>query len=376
LDPALNGNEEETVSDNTADDNNEPSDSTESARQTVERVFKEAQEGKVDGDGSESAEEPVSDKPAQAPQRAKDQREWDPELQPPERFKVDQKELFNRLPKGMKREVNRMVREHEQVFTRSQQQLSAARKEHDDIEAVIRPFVGNWAERGISRSHAIAELVGAHEKLSSPDKNTRLEKMAWLCQNCQIDPNELAQFAGGGAVQRGGAQTADPRVQQLEQQIVRLQSEIAPIQSGYQRSVQQQHAQVVNTITAELYAVKHETDVAGRYRYPELHDDGFLERTKPLVSSIVEGTPGISYGEALKRAHSALTGRSSGNSPLTRLPASDQNIQSRAVSAATSVRGRSAVPASGVGDDDLPLEARKSTRATVEYLYKQQQQGR
>jgi hypothetical protein len=54
---------------------------------------------------------------------------------------------------------------------------------------------------------------------------------------------------------------------------------------------------------------------SGEYRFPELHDEEFLESTKPIVKMLRRKDPNMSFGEAVKRAHASLTGQ--GYSPIS-----------------------------------------------------------
>lgn len=360
----------------------------ETARETVERVFKEAADNPSDGqEGAEALEKGAADAQEVAPrpgaQQKKDHREWDPDLQPPARYSVEAKEDFNRLPKGQKRFINQMVKEHEASFTRGQQQLMAREREIADIDSVIRPFVADWAEQGYSRSQAIAELVGTHEKLRSPDKKTRLEKLAWLCDNCDVGIEELYAHKHGKSAATTNGQHADieehPTVKALRNEISSMRNEIAPIRSSYQQTVAHHEQQVVGQATAEMMAVKDERDPSGRYRYPDLHDDSFLDRVKPIVSGLIGTVPNISWSDALKRAYVAAGGRVVGNSnsPQTIFPTPNQsNSQNRALSAAVSLRGKSG-PSTSVSDElTPPPEALKNPRASVEWAFRNAGRGR
>jgi len=381
-------NEEPVIQDSeeSGGDNDEPR--KESVRETVERVFKEARdienarignEGEKNEQNTASEQEKSVEEP-EKPQKKKDNREFDPELQPPHRLDVEEKELYNTLPKGMKRAFNRALKNLESRVTRKEQEYSTRIQDFNDIENVVRPFVADWAEAGFSRSQAIAELIGTHEKLKSSDKKVRMDKLAWLCENCKVGVDELYSHINGQKPDAEGGNVVDisnhPKFRELEEKYSALMNDFRPIQSNYHQSLEQSQAKLVQDITAEMEAVRHEKDPAsGKYLYPELHDENFLQSVKPLVSGLVGTVRGITYGEALKRAYYSITGkspRSSAQPYQTNLPVAQSNSpNNRALSAAVSVRGKSGPTSVSTNDLDIPPEALKSPRASAEWALQQ-----
>lgn len=394
----LETDDDNTLSDQEIDRSGGDSEvnSGETVQQTVERVFREAaekeeseqgEEGQTEGaeagvsDEKESLES-VAEKPARA--QKKDGREWDADLHPPTRYSAEQKEEFNKLPKGQRRLINQMVRDHEGEFTRAMQRVSAREQEISDIDAVTKPFVAKWAEAGYSRSQAIAELIGHHEHMTlDKPKETRIKKLAWLCENCQVTPEELYTFTRGKAAPNGGAQVGDieshPVVQQLRAEISSMREEIAPVSSQYRQSIAAQQQQDVTSAQSEFRAVQDERDASGRYRYPDLHDLQFIARVKPVVSGLIGTIPNITWGEALKRAYIAAGGKIVGNSPQpqTAFPAPNQsNSNTRALSAAGSLRGRSG-PSTAISEElTPPPEVLRSPQATAEWVFANSGRGR
>ena len=121
-----------------------------------------------------------------------------------------------------------------------------------------------------------------------------------------------------------------------------MQNELQQIREWRRAQEEAQVSSQAHQITSEMQGVMEEKDQFGRYRYPEMHEQGFFEQAKPLVSALIGTIPGLSYGEALKRAYSSMTGKPIGNSNQpnqARFPSNNQ--QNRAVTAAVSVRGKS-----------------------------------
>jgi hypothetical protein len=345
----------------------------ENARDTVARVLAEAKDGA--GDEDTEAEAPkgakqVRDadgkfKPA-AKQKDAPPEEFDPELSPPERFTARAKELFHNLPKGLKRELNKTVRDLEGMGTKATQQARQLEAETRDVAEAVRPFERLWAERGLRRSEAIGALAAAHEKLINPQ--TAVPTWLGIGRDMGIGEDVLqaiAQHLGGGQ----SAATPPPITQHPE--FVNSQNELRELKSWVEQKKNQEIQDAARPIVDEMSAVRDERDpVSGQYLRPELHDPDFLGRTKPLVSELVRTTPGLGYGEALKRVYYSLTGRfpgASGGTNQTRLPASD--TQRRAAQAAVSVRGRSAPSSGGMSvPDSIPNSARDTVRLALDQL--------
>lgn len=336
----------------------------ESVRESVKRAYERI---KKDGDTSKKAQE-TGQKPGQQeakPEELAKELEIDPELLPPERLNSAERQLFANLPKGMKRGVARMFKNHEGMATRAQQEYSHATKEARGVIEAVQPYITKWGQTGWTAPAAIAQLASAHERLVNPA--TSLQTYLELGKDIGIDFENLAKFA------RGEAQLPTQQYQAPTQQAQipeDLRNKIDRIYSSYE---QQEYQREVLPILSEFEAVQNEIDPAsGDYKHPELHDDNYLERLKPLVSSLLGTVPGITPGDALKRAYYISKGQevpSNSYQPTARIPAAN-NTPQRASPAAVTVRGKTAPITAGQGAGvEPPSEALRSARDTARWVY-------
>lgn len=347
-------------------------DPNETARETTERIFKELKEGKSNGNtGEEGQTQAKTEAPKDTNIKEKEEPDdkFDPELTPPERLKDRAKVMFNNLPKGLKREFHRAIREIEAGGTRVVQDAHRALGEVKSITEAVAPFATKWAERGFTIPAGIAALCAAQERLSNPE--TSLQKYLELgAELGHIDalPDQIKQYAQQYQNQRQNTNILqNPEFQSLQER----QEEIIEILRHQQ----------LNPIVSEMEAVRQEVDPAsGRPRYPELADESYLLSLKTRVSEIVRHDPNISYADALRAAadeRRQLWFGYSSNSEQTRIPTANNNQQKqRAVNAAVSVRGKTNSSVNGDYSIDPPPEALISPRATAEWALRQIKSGR
>lgn len=355
---------------------------TESVRETVEREFERLKAEGGEGAGREGGQPPqTSEGPGEKVVRGKRGRAGKAEqaaaaaaqgqqfqIPAPNRLRAEEKEAFHAMPEPLKRAVHSMFKAHEAEFTQAMQRAVARERESQHVTEAVRPYLlahPELTEAGFTESRLVGALVAAHQRLTDP--KTQRQALAELAQQQGLDSNIVQAILGG---QQGAAAdiSSHPEIAALRDRVARAES--------YQQQVQQQQFNgAVSGIVSEMEAVRNEMDASGRYLYPELHDAAFLEGCKPLVSALVRALPGISYGDAFKRAYFTLKGQF-GNSPQgiqTRLPATN-NQQERAQQAAVSVRGRSA-PSNGNTSswvDEIPVEdlgdPRRTTMLALENL--------
>ncbi len=365
--------ENEELDDEEIDDSdeNEETEPAETPRETVERVLKEAQkesDGETDqpSKGADKPERPVKPGKETAAQ-AKPAPQVEAPILPPTRLKAEAKQLFTKLPKDLQAEWARIAKQEEAEFTRSQQEVAAARNDAKHIVEAVRPYLLAHPElqaAGYTESGIVSALIASHQKLTNP--KTALE--TWMGLGAEIGI-EQADLEAIRAAYQGNAPQRAPSIHQ-DPQFLSLQNEVNALKSA---KVQETIAPIVSEMEATRQKIDPQT---GQYLYPELHDNQFLEQAKPLVSALVRTVPNLSYSEALVRAHASLTGRSfngNSNQPFqTKLPAK-QITPPRATSAAVSVRGKSAPNI--IGEiRDIPKEAlgsaRDSAKWALEYLRK------
>jgi hypothetical protein len=344
----------------------------ESVRETVERAHAELSKDAGSKDGDKETQGQSAEK---ADPGLKTDDKFDPELSPPQRLNAQQKEMFNNLPKGLKRAFHRAIRDQESHFTRTQQELVPKLREYQSIDEVVSPFLQEWAAQGVSKSQAIAQLVGVHAALKDPAQ--KVSKFRWLMQNCGITREEL--LGGEQEVSAAGVPNieAHPVVQQLRNEIQSLQQQTAPILDSYSSAQSALEEQQIRAAQTEMSAVLDEKDATGRYLFPQLHDADFLQnRARPLVSALVENTPGLGYGQALKMAHDILVygkPRDFGAVHQTKPP--QQSItHSRQIAPSPSIRGRSASASAG-SSGELPYVKGESARDTVRRVFESLSRG-
>lgn len=348
----------------------------ETAEETAKNILALLQEGE-DGDGEENnqaqeSEESSSDveqvaasqgneaqqeTPAQAAARARDEngrfikggqqkpaeqqkpQGVHPDLLPPTVLSADEQKLFANLPEGLKRGVNRVLKNQQAQWTTKNQEATRHIERSKQIVdgATLYIQANNIADeqgRQYTPERLFNELIQKHNEIvSDPDR-----AIAGLIQS---NPNAKVENINAylkGENPSGINLSSDPTIRALQNQVSSLLTKL----SGFE---QQQNDARIQPAAEEFHAVMHEVDQNGEYVRPELHNDDFLESTKPIVSALLRTNPGMSRGEAMKKAHATLTGKAySQNGNQTILPARQNNLE-RARSAAVSVRG--AIPPTG-----------------------------
>ena len=346
------------------------------SEESEESVEESSEEGSTEG----NTETPVVETAAQQAARQRDEKgkfvkqpqaakESDPELQPPASLTAAQKKAFINMPEGLKRETHRIFRDQQAQFTRKQQELSESLKRSEGVMTTTRSYItqNNLVDnqgRLYSEDRLVAELISAHHNIASDPERY----IAQMIQSTGANPENIGSYLRGEAPS-GIDISSDPKFRAVQSELERVTQALA----------NQEKAQVdsrVAPMASQLEAVMREIDPAsGEYRYPELHDEEFLESTKPIVKMLRRKDPSMSFGEAVKRAHASLTGQGySPISPTTTAPTRSNNLE-RARSAAVSVRGRIAPVGSGTSDvNDLPMsEIPLSATETARMIYRRLQ---
>lgn len=339
----------------------------ESIRETVARAL-EAEKAKLTGDEGAPTPEQAQKPELQvekAPKKKKDG-PFDPEMFPPERLRAGEKELFNKLPLPLKKAWHRAIKDLEAVTTRDAQRYSQAIAESRGIMEAVQPFATSWASKGFTVPQAVVSLAAAQEKLIN--ESTRMDAYMALGRDLGIDFEQAAAISRGEAPE--GPVTRKMTLEQ-DPSYISLRDEVNALKLEREQARSQQLESTVQTIVAELASVRDEKDSFGRYRYPEMHEEGFFEKVKPLVSALRGTVPGLSHGDALRRAYSMMTGKSEGASAQVNqssLPPQG-NTNERALAAAVSVRGRTAPQINGtLMPDKIPDSVRETTRMALEQL--------
>lgn len=346
--------------------------SNESVEESIAEVLKDI--GKEKSDGNEDPKEEKVDqevdkpklelKEKSAPQEKKSSKsEPEEPLYAPERFSLENKQAFNRLPADLKKEVQRMVKDTEGAMTRATQEAARARDESKYLREVAEPYAKEFGRLGMTLPQGIASLLSAHAALTDP----KTSKQAYVALG-----KDLGFDVSGLETEEGQASLSNhPDIISLKEENKRLREMIEPVHNGVIESKKQKDSALEDEIFTELNSVKFETDSSGKFVNPKLHDDAFLQAWNPLVSALVRTDPTVkTYREAGKKAYDLLTGRSSSQSNQTRIP--QKNI---AVSAAGSVRGR-VIPASGGQSvSDTPITANETPEQSARIALEELRRG-
>lgn len=357
----------------------------ETADETVARALKELQDEGDGGDGGENevseTENEVDNEPAKeeikTKGKGKKEPKFDADLVAPERFNAEQKELFNKIPyKGLKKAIHKTVRELQSMATKDKEAVDRDRDYYSGIHRAIKPHLDEWGKMNLSAEGAIVELIGTQNSLTKnlengqPDLNTRKRTLIAIAKNIGLggiiksDDSNAQNGSSAPAVE-------NEEIKSLRAELLQLRQSINPVTSHYEQSLQSQKTQANASLTAEFNGVKNEMDANGKYRYPGLHDDAIIQKIQEgsLIQAFVKTFPGISYSDALKKAHDTVTGSSGNLSQTNQIkPIANEEINKRAINANVSVRGKSAPASSGNGMIEMPESAKKSPSATVAWL--------
>lgn len=334
----------------------------ESARETAKREFEKlANADKPKEEEVQKAEDP----------KKKLLEDIDPELLPPERLRAQERQLFNNLPKGLKRGMHRMIKDLEGMTTRSTQEHARETNEIRGFKEAIAPFASQWAEQKVSWTEGTLALARAQERLTNP--KTSYETYVKLGVDLgHIPADQADQILQNHPQAQTAAQSyQDPNVSALQQEVLALKQE----------REQERIQLAAQPIIEQMRVVQQEVDPAtGRYRYPELHNGEYLLSLRPRIEELRRNDPNLSYGEALREANDrhkqSIFGYSSPVAPQqVRTLAS--NNQQRAAQAAVTVRGRSAPTIPGQHDIQPPASALRpnDSRATALWAYEQLSKG-
>lgn len=351
----------------------EPVNPNESARQTAERAYKELQEKQGSNgnpkEGQNKSPETKTGKQELKPQQSND-------IAPPARLNPAEKQVFEKLPPQLKKAFSRSIKDLEANATRANQEAAQREQHAKGIIEAVQPFATKWAERGYTVPSAIASLAAAQEKLTNPE--TKFETFFNMGKDLGIDFEDLVRAQNG---EFGDTSQTSQQVDITQHpQYLELQKKVDALYSTHEQA---QLDSVVTPIVQEMQSVREEIDpTTGDYKYPELFDPEYLESLKPLVSAMVGNVPGLSYGEALKRAHFATQGiQTSSQQPAAprvapRLPAQQPQQQlNRSVSAAQTLRGRVAPMTERAGALEPPASALKDARATTAWVLENLKNG-
>lgn len=345
----------------------------ESAAETARRIFDEFENGEEEretetDDSSDPEPEPDSEeleelkeepkKEAKKPDKAKKEKpKVDKELLPPERLNAEEREAFAAMTPEGKKIVHRAVKNLESRLERERQELSKHSQYSKAIWEAAAPFAEKWGKLGVTIPQAIAHFGALQQEMTSPDETVRYKAFARLAQQSKIDLQKLTSGQVGGSAEESAL------VKELRSEISALRNELSPLKSQYETSSRQQFDQGVNAIVSDYEAIRSEADDYGNPIFPKLYEPDFLRSVSPLVEERMRSVPGLQRQDAIRQVYAAITGN-----PLRSNQARPSaNMNSAASRAASSVRGRSA-PARTSTHSEVPPEALKDARSTLEYF--------
>lgn len=341
----------------------------ESAEESVKKAIEEIKRKETDGDTGEekeaAPEKPISEPVSKLEPKGKKQKEKAPEQtfdddEPlPVELSPKEKALFKKIPdKEVKAGVIRALKHYQGTMTRHAQEFEAGKKEISSILETVKPYVDQFTERNLTVAQGLGQLLVANKRLIDVDNpKGQIQEAARIIQGCRIDPDSLYAALTGKSYEGTASSGANidienhPYVKKLEQKISSLTEMVAPVHTERQKATDEAFQDTYK----QLEGVQLETDDSGDWLRPELAtDQSFLECWKPLVSRLVR-TEKLSWRDAGVKAYSQLKGESFNKSSTTKFPA--KNNQNKAVSAAVSVRGRSApLTNSKIDEEEIPSD--------------------
>lgn len=370
-------------------------DEPESVEQSTRKALEELKAEKRESSGSEGevekeSKEVFNDKPVQElekssakeakPKTPKKEVEFEEDDEPPSRLRPNEQEWFKQIPqKGLKKAINRTLKELQALGTKNAQEVAREREEIRSLKETINPYVDVFTERNLTAPQAIGQLLLAQKRLTDPE--TRDE--TYVNIGVDVQPSEKAWkilgqklgYANFSEGEQGGDIpdiSSHPYVKKLEERINSLTEKVEPEYNSRVEASQREYETAKNTYLEQLVGVQQEIDAQGNYVRPELmRDNNFLENWKLWVSTLVK-TKNLSYGDAGKEAYSLLKGKSSTNGSQPKLPGSGNQLNKRAVTAAVSIRGKSAPLTNGYREIPVEVPAfetpEQSTRAALAEL--------
>jgi len=263
-------------------------------------------------------------------------------IQPPARFPVDKKEWFLKQPREAQEEISKMIADQEAQSTKVWQDANREKARYEDVNKVINHYLPQWNLNGLTEGQVIRELCGVQDIFA---KQGPIAGCLTILQKNGVTPEQLYQASQNGNAQPQAQPSQSPQNGGLtEEKLVQLLN---------QREAQTQQRQVVTQAEQEFRAAQNEMTPDGRYAYPELHDDNYIERAKPFVSDLRKTQPNIPWGEAFKRVVQQLRvfdGKYTGSPSAASSPKLPTNDIQRVKNASVSVRGRGnpAIPNSAI----------------------------
>lgn len=267
-----------------------------------------------EGDGDDEPEESEDQEPAEAKegeeletQPEQEQKETKPQQETkrkelydaPADWSAEEKEMFYKAPKKVREAFHRRAKEQQAYFTKLTQRIAEKERHVDDVVSVTNKYISKWGRTGLTPAQAVSALASMQDRLTAPEVSHRKEAFAELFVNSGLTANDFMDI-----IQGAGKTMPPPQQQQPQNNLTN--ADIAR-QQYIDSMMQQQYMTQVNTAVQQIEAVRNERDVSGRFIYPKMHDQNFLEtQIKPLAMTMMQQQPQLNWGDAAKRAYLAL----------------------------------------------------------------------
>lgn len=257
---------------------------------------------------TETEEEPEPPQEAAGQPETKEQPEDKPQIEvkrkelyeAPTDWTAEEKEMFYKAPKKVREAFHRRSKEMQAQFTRVTQRIAEKERQVDDIVGVTNKYIAKWGRAGLTPAQAVSALASMQDRLTAPEVQHRKEAFAELFVNSGLTADDFMDIL------QGAGKTLPQQQVEQRQQPQLTQADIAR-QQYIDSMMQQQYLAQVNTAVQQIEAVRNERDATGRFIYPKMHDQNFLEtQIKPLAMTMMQQQPGLNWGEAARRAYLAL----------------------------------------------------------------------
>lgn len=233
------------------------------------------------------------DKPKRGPGRPKAPAE---EVVAPQVLSAEEKQDFNKMPVAAKKSFKRMADNFIANAQRHVQKAIEKEREASGVLEAVKPYFNEWNMRGVKVGQGVAQLCAIWDDLH---KN-REEAYVKLIARVGLNPQKVAQLLGGGQTPSQNQNFSLPN--ELTQKI---DSAYTFAQTQQQREQEYRQAQESNfwaQVGAGVDAARNETDTSGNYRYPQLHDQQYVQQIAPLIAQLHRADPRSSFPDLAKRA--------------------------------------------------------------------------
>jgi hypothetical protein len=254
----------------------------------------------------------------------------EPPLEPPQRFPVEYKEQFHKLPRPVQAQALEFWNGMESNMTKRLQEASRYVQKYQQVDQLMQHYVPLIHESGFTETQFLGEMFATWKNL----KENPVGTVQKIIQNLGITPDQLAGQQNHQVQQHIPANllTTDEFERKLEEREQRVRSQMA-----------------LQNAVNEVAQLRNERDLqTGTYKYPELWDDTFLQRVQPLVKYHRETHPEISVAEATRRAvvtHRSQLADAGSPSPMnTRLTPQDEIQRIKQASVSVRPRGNGTIP--------------------------------